>query len=151
MAEHNTPTPPAPDAPPAFVSASCSGERCPCGAATTAHKVEESIPWDDPMPSRHPYTQYVCRECFCWLMHRQPHPLAAALRAAESARAEAERERDRLRDAAQEAWRILDLSLGSQGGTRVTIHRTRALQATERLANALGGLPAPPGTPEPAP
>lgn len=42
-----------------FVSATCKGERCRCGAAAT-HKLGEEIPPDDPLPNRHELTAYVC-------------------------------------------------------------------------------------------
>lgn len=42
-----------------FVSGTCEGERCRCGAPAQ-HKVEESVAYDDPFPNRHPLTAYVC-------------------------------------------------------------------------------------------
>ena len=44
---------------------SCYGEVCSCGFGLPAvKKIEEVIFEDDPLPSRHPYTQYVCQNCF---------------------------------------------------------------------------------------
>lgn len=42
-----------------FVSWCCEGEKCFCGREAS-HKVEEVIFDDDPTPSRHPYTTYIC-------------------------------------------------------------------------------------------
>ncbi len=50
-----------------FVSATCQGERCFCGAPAS-HKVEEAIAYDDPNPNRHPLTSYVCRSHFRAIM-----------------------------------------------------------------------------------
>ena len=50
-----------------FVSVSAEGEVCFCGSAA-AHKVEEHIFHDDPMPQRHPLTRYVCHPCFVRIM-----------------------------------------------------------------------------------
>lgn len=64
-----------------FVSASCRGEECRCGAPAT-HKVGEEIPHDDPAPIRHGLTAYICCGCFAHLMgpvaYRRcfPDPLA---------------------------------------------------------------------------
>lgn len=57
-----------------FVSASCIGERCRCGAAAV-HKVEEHRFWDDPHPPRHPLTAYVCDPHFREIMgpYRRHH------------------------------------------------------------------------------
>lgn len=46
-----------------FVSASCQGERCRCGAPAT-HKLAEIIFDDDPHPIRHELVAYVCDEHF---------------------------------------------------------------------------------------
>ena len=47
-----------------FVSQSCKGVSCRiCGAPAT-HKVGEEIMHDDPMPSRHNFTAYVCCQHF---------------------------------------------------------------------------------------
>lgn len=51
----------------AFVSASCEGEKCYCGEPAE-HKVEETIFWDDPNPTRHPLTVYVCHKHFRTMM-----------------------------------------------------------------------------------
>lgn len=50
-----------------FVSASCEGERCHCGAPAE-HKVEETIFHDEPMPNRHPLTAYICHKHFREIM-----------------------------------------------------------------------------------
>lgn len=50
-----------------FVSLSCGGERCYCGAPA-AHKVEETIFHDDPNPNRHPLTSYICHKHFVDVM-----------------------------------------------------------------------------------
>jgi hypothetical protein len=50
-----------------FVSRTCEGERCFCGQSA-AHKVEESIAFDDPRPRRHPLTSYICHEHFRQIM-----------------------------------------------------------------------------------
>lgn len=52
---------------PRFVSVSCNGEKCFCGAEAK-HKVEETIFHDDPYPKRHPYTAYICHEHFRMIM-----------------------------------------------------------------------------------
>lgn len=44
-----------------------TGEKCHCGA-WAAHKVEEAIMPDDPMPDRHPLTAYICHRHFVELM-----------------------------------------------------------------------------------
>lgn len=49
------------------VSGTCFGERCYCGELAE-HKVEEAIPFDDPIPSRHPLTAYVCHRHFRLMM-----------------------------------------------------------------------------------
>jgi len=46
-----------------WVSASCGGEVCGCGAPAT-HKLGEEIMHDDPNPYRHNLTAYVCCACF---------------------------------------------------------------------------------------
>ena len=46
-----------------WVSASCGGEVCGCGAPAT-HKMGEEIMHDDPNPYRHNLTAYVCCACF---------------------------------------------------------------------------------------
>lgn len=51
-----------------YIPASAQGEKCRCGAAA-ARKVEEVIFSDDPHPIRHPFTTYICLECFELLMH----------------------------------------------------------------------------------
>ena len=50
-----------------FVSSSCAGEICSCGAGAT-HKVGEVIMHDDPDKMRHEYTAYVCCDCFQAIM-----------------------------------------------------------------------------------
>ena len=50
-----------------FVSKSCDGETCACGAPAT-HKVGEEIPYDDPIRLRHNFTAYVCCACFRRIM-----------------------------------------------------------------------------------
>jgi len=51
-----------------FVSKSCKGEKCHCGAAAS-HKVAEEILSDDPLLNfRHELTAYVCRSCFTKIM-----------------------------------------------------------------------------------
>lgn len=48
----------------AFVSGTCTGERCSmCGKPAT-RKVGEEIPFDDSHPNRHNLTAYVCDEHF---------------------------------------------------------------------------------------
>jgi hypothetical protein len=43
------------------------GETCPCGQEAY-HKISEIIFDDDPLPHRHPYTMYVCDDCFQKIM-----------------------------------------------------------------------------------
>jgi hypothetical protein len=51
-----------------FVSVTCHGERClVCGQAAS-HKIGEEIPPDDPGPSRHNLTAYLCCEHFGLVM-----------------------------------------------------------------------------------
>ncbi len=50
-----------------FVSESCCGEFCWCGAPAE-HKVEETIFADDPVQHRHGLTAYVCHEHFRQMM-----------------------------------------------------------------------------------
>lgn len=50
-----------------FVSGCCEGEKCHCGA-NAAHKVEETIFYDDPIPHRHPLTTYLCHDHFVQAM-----------------------------------------------------------------------------------
>ncbi len=50
-----------------FVSGCCEGEKCFCGAPA-AHKIEETIFHDDPVPHRHPLTAYICHEHFRMVM-----------------------------------------------------------------------------------
>ena len=50
-----------------FISGSCKGEKCFCGAPAE-HKVEETIFWDDPLQERHPLTSYICHAHFRKLM-----------------------------------------------------------------------------------
>jgi hypothetical protein len=51
-----------------FVSASCGGEKCRvCGKPAT-HKLGEEILHDDPNPSRHNLTAYVCCEHFTMIV-----------------------------------------------------------------------------------
>lgn len=50
-----------------FVSGSCQGERCHCGAPAE-HKVEETIFHDDPVRNRHPLTSYICHPHFREIM-----------------------------------------------------------------------------------
>lgn len=50
-----------------FVSASCDGERCHCGAPAV-RKVGEEISYDDPNPRRHNLTTYVCARHFAEMM-----------------------------------------------------------------------------------
>ena len=56
-----------------FVSATCQGERCRCGAPAVK-KVGEEIAFDDPNPQRHNLTAYVCAHHYAELMG----PLGAA-------------------------------------------------------------------------
>jgi hypothetical protein len=44
-------------------SASCDGERCTLCGAPADLKVGEEIMHDDPMPSRHNWTAYICAPC----------------------------------------------------------------------------------------
>lgn len=46
-----------------FVSGCCQGEKCFCGKDAT-HKIEETIFNDDPIQMRHPFTSYICCDCF---------------------------------------------------------------------------------------
>lgn len=46
-----------------FVSKTCEGERCFCGAPAV-RKVGEEIPYDDPLPHRHNLTAYICAKHF---------------------------------------------------------------------------------------
>ncbi len=61
----------------AFVSFTCDGELCHCGAPAV-RKVGEEIPVDDPHPARHNLTSYVCAEHYIELMgpaaERQLYP-----------------------------------------------------------------------------
>jgi len=50
-----------------FISACCGGEICQCGKFAE-HKVEEVIFDDDPNQNRHPFTAYICHDCFAKLM-----------------------------------------------------------------------------------
>lgn len=50
-----------------FVSLSCEGEKCYCGAPAE-NKVEETIFLDDPRQPRHPLTTYLCHEHFRQIM-----------------------------------------------------------------------------------
>lgn len=50
-----------------FVSNSCEGELCYCGAPAS-HKVEETLFDDDPARHRHPLTRYICHAHFRLLM-----------------------------------------------------------------------------------
>lgn len=50
-----------------FVSATCGGETCHCGAPAV-RKVGEEIPHDDPNPRRHNHTAYVCARHYAELM-----------------------------------------------------------------------------------
>ena len=51
-----------------FVSPTCGGERCFCGAAAV-RKVGEEIPRDDPSyRRRHNLTAYVCAEHFAMIL-----------------------------------------------------------------------------------
>lgn len=50
-----------------FVSASCDGERCHCGAPAV-RKVGEEISYDDPNPRPHNLTAYVCARHFAEVM-----------------------------------------------------------------------------------
>lgn len=43
-----------------FVSGSCAGEVCRRCSEPATHKLGEEIPHDDPLPSRHNLTAYVC-------------------------------------------------------------------------------------------
>lgn len=63
---------------PPFISGSCQGEQCGFRLhigndkiicrKTAEHKVEETIFDDDPLPHRHPLTQYLCHTHFRLLM-----------------------------------------------------------------------------------
>lgn len=46
----------------------CRGEKCSMCGAQAYHKVEEEIMPSDPVPFRHPYTAYVCHDCFRKIM-----------------------------------------------------------------------------------
>ena len=50
-----------------WVSACCEGEKCLCGAPAE-FKIEETVFDDDPLPTRHPLTAYVCRKHFTMVM-----------------------------------------------------------------------------------
>jgi hypothetical protein len=51
-----------------WVSETCRGEVCSmCGQPAT-HKVGEEIPHDDPLPTRHNLTAYVCCQEFMRIM-----------------------------------------------------------------------------------
>lgn len=50
-----------------FVSATCDGETCHCGAPAV-RKVGEEISYDDPNPRRHNHTAYVCARHYAELM-----------------------------------------------------------------------------------
>ncbi len=51
-----------------FVSATCQGEHCWCGAPAV-RKVGEEIPYDDPSGARrHNFTSYICAEHYAQLM-----------------------------------------------------------------------------------
>ena len=52
-----------------FTSASCKGEHCFCGSPAET-KIEETIFWDDPHKNRHPFTRYICHDCFDKIMNR---------------------------------------------------------------------------------
>lgn len=51
-----------------FVSCTCEGETCRKCSSPAAHKIEEYIGEDDPMPIRHPLTFYLCHSCFVEVM-----------------------------------------------------------------------------------
>lgn len=52
-----------------FQSKYCRGETCgKCGEAEAYHKVGEIIFDDDPNKKRHPFTQYLCNDCFFEVM-----------------------------------------------------------------------------------
>lgn len=42
----------------------CIGEPCSVCGAQAEHKIAEEFQFDDPLPTRHPCTAYVCGECF---------------------------------------------------------------------------------------
>ena len=50
-----------------FVSPTCEGERCFCGAAAVK-KIGEEVPFDDPHYGRHNLTAYVCADHYALLM-----------------------------------------------------------------------------------
>ena len=50
-------------------SRACVGEKCWCGAAA-AKKIGEEILFDDPMPTRHNLTAYVCASHYAQMMGR---------------------------------------------------------------------------------
>ena len=50
-----------------FVSKVCQGEKCYCGKPAT-NKVEETIFFDDPLPTRHGFTAYLCEVHFDQIM-----------------------------------------------------------------------------------
>lgn len=52
-----------------FVSGCCIGTKCPCGK-NASHKIEEVVFDDDPLPDRHPLTNYICHDCFSKIMKR---------------------------------------------------------------------------------
>jgi hypothetical protein len=58
-----------------FVSKSCIGEKCPCGK-DAAHKIAESIPFDDPHPGRHGLSRYVCEDHFNQFLRLYPQASA---------------------------------------------------------------------------
>ena len=48
-----------------FQSKYCRDEVCgACGEAAAYHKIEEVVFDDDPNPGRHPFTRYLCNDCF---------------------------------------------------------------------------------------
>lgn len=50
-----------------FRPMSCVGEFCYCGNMAF-HKIEEVIFHDDPCQNRHPFTAYLCDDCFKEIM-----------------------------------------------------------------------------------
>jgi hypothetical protein len=50
-----------------YVPICARSHTCVCGKPAV-RKIEEVIFTDDPMIHRHPYTSYICLDCFCHIM-----------------------------------------------------------------------------------
>ena len=57
-----------------YVPISCGNQTCPCGQMAD-WKVDEVIPEDDLIGSRHPLTDYICKSCFRQLGYVRYFPL----------------------------------------------------------------------------